>query len=221
MDLNSSLAKARFRHWRNKLDGSLDRREAKYATMFNEAFRGKTGNAPAFFPVAGAANYSLLYTLLRCITELPVTRVLELGMGQSTLLLEALGVNAVSVDHEKPWVERMASQVRHECVHAPLVSKHVHGQDLQCYDFAPSHFDMVLVDGPQGTPRRSRWGALDILDNCLGEDFLVIFDDAARKGEQDTVREFFSSRKAEVHLIQGSDAQIVAYTPKFSVVKYF
>lgn len=218
---NRLLAKARFRHWRSKLDGSLDRREAKYATMFNEAFRSKTGNAPAFYPTAGAANYSLLYTLMRCHTELPVSRTLELGMGQSTVLLSALGVEAVSVDHEKPWVDRMAGQVRHACVHAPLVARNVHGHNVHCYDFTPSKFDLVLVDGPQGTPRRSRWGALDILDNCLNDEFIVIFDDAARKGEQDTIREFLCSRDAEIHLVQGSDAQIIAYTRKFSVVKYF
>lgn len=221
MSLNGMLAKARFRHARNKFDGSLDRREAKYATMFNEAFRDKTGNAPAFFPTAGAANYSLLYTLFRCLTELPVGRTLELGMGQSTLMLNALGVDAVSVDHEKPWVERMTARVKHDCVHAPLVAREVHGHDTQCYDFPPSHFDMVLVDGPQGTPRRSRWGALDLLDQCLGDQFIVIFDDAARKGEQDTVRAFLNGRNADVHLIHGSDAQVIAYTPKFSVVKYF
>lgn len=221
MATNGLLAKARFRQWRNKIDGSLDRREAKYATMFNEAFRSKTGEAPAFYPTAGAANYSLLYTLMRCLTELPVSKTLELGMGQSTILLDALGVDAVSVDHEKPWVERMAERVKHPCVYAPLVERQVHGYAVPCYDFVASQFDMVLVDGPQGTPRRSRWCSLDILDKCLGDEFIVIFDDAARKGEQDTVREFMTRRNAELHLIQGSDAQIIAYSPKFAVVKYF
>lgn len=221
MAANTILTKARFRHWRNKIDGSLDRREAKYATMFNEAFRKKTGEAPAFYPTAGAANYSLLYTLMRCVTELPVSNVLELGMGQSTILLDALGVDTVSVDHEEPWVNRMGEQVKHRCIHAPLVQREVHGFKVPTYDFAPSKFDMVLVDGPQGTPRRSRWCALDVLEKCLGDEFIVIFDDAARRGEQDTVREFLQSRDAEIHLIQGSDAQIIAYSPKFAVAKYF
>ena len=221
MAANGTMAKARFRHWRNKIDGSLDRREAKYATMFNEAFRSNTGEAPAFYPTAGAANYSLLYTLMRCLTELPVAKTLELGMGQSTILLDALSADAVSVDHEKPWVERMAGRVKHPCVHAPLVERQVHGYAVPCYDFVASQFDMILVDGPQGARRRSRWCSLDILDKCLGDEFIVIFDDAARKGEQDTVREFLTSRNAELHLIQGSDAQIIIYTPKFAVVKYF
>jgi hypothetical protein len=221
MVANGLLAKARFRHWRNKVDGSLDRREAKYATMFNEAFRKRTGEAPAFYPTAGAANYSLLYTIMRCVTELPVTRVLELGMGQSTVLLDALGADTVSVDHEEPWVQRMGEKVKHQCVYAPLVERQVHGFAVPAYDFAPSKFDLVLVDGPQGTPRRSRWCSLDVLDKCLGDEFIVIFDDAARRGEQDTVREFLKSRNADLHLIQGSDAQIIAYSPKFAVAKYF
>lgn len=221
MAVTGLLAKARFRHWRNKIDGSLDRREAKYATMFNESFRKRTGESPAFYPTAGAANYSLLYTIMRCVTELPVSRLLELGMGQSTILLDALEVNAVSVDHEAGWVERIAEQVKHPCIHASLVDRDVHGYVVPSYDFVPSKFDMALVDGPQGTKRRSRWCALDVLDKCLDDEFIVIFDDAARRGEQDTIREFLEGRNAEAHLVQGSDAQIIAFTPKFAVAKYF
>ncbi len=215
------FAKARFQNLRTRFDGILERREAKYATMFNEAIGKHVETVPAFYPTAGAANYSLLYTILRCITELPVKNSLELGMGQTTLLFDALKTDITSVDHEAGWVERMGERVSHKCRHAPLVEREVHGHVAKCYDFQPLIYDMVVVDGPQGEPRKSRWGSLAVLDLCLGDEFLVIFDDAARIGEQDTIREFLKHRAAGVHLIQGRQAQIILYSPKFEAVKYF
>lgn len=221
MSVDSLMAKARFRHFRNKIDGTLDRREAKFATMFNEAVGKHVEHVPAFYPIAGAANYSLLYCILRCVTELPVSKSLELGMGQTTLLFDALKTDITSVDHEAGWVARMGERVAHECVHAPLVDRYVHGTHALCFDFDPDTYDLVIVDGPQGLKRQSRWGSLEVLDKCLGDEFLVIYDDAARKGEQDTIREFLRHRNAGVHLVQGNQAQIILYSPKFSAVQYF
>src|SRR3546814_16016062 len=45
-------------------------------------------------------------------------------------------------------------------------------------------------DGPQGSARNSRWGALEILERSLADEFIVIFDDAERRGEQEPAMEF-------------------------------
>ena len=43
-----------------------------------------------YYPVGWAANHSLMYLIARCFIELPVVNVLELGGGQSSILLSQL-----------------------------------------------------------------------------------------------------------------------------------
>jgi len=43
-----------------------------------------------FYPVGGAANYSLFYIILRTVADFPLKKVVELGAGQTSLLLDAL-----------------------------------------------------------------------------------------------------------------------------------
>ena len=49
------------------------------------------------------------------------------------------------------------------------------------------NFDLLLVDGPVGTDRFSRFGCLELIRSHLSKDFLIIMDDGQRRGEQDTV----------------------------------
>ena len=43
-----------------------------------------------FYPVGAAASYSLMYLLTRVLAELPVRNVVELGSGQTTVLIDRL-----------------------------------------------------------------------------------------------------------------------------------
>ena len=79
-------------------------------------------------PDWGAAGPLLLYLLIRALQELPVRRVLELGSGQTTRLLNAwacsAGRNAVTFEHDQRWATAMASEVdatRLSILHLPLV----------------------------------------------------------------------------------------------------
>lgn len=145
--------------------------------------------------VGAAANYSYLYLLLRICTELPVRRVLELGCGQSTLLLDALaereGFEVVSLEHEAAWAQRIQAQCTNARVlEAPLVERQLCGWTASVHDpeaVDRADVDVLLVDGPQKSKRRSRWGALHWLERLDSQDFLVIFDDAERRGELDTI----------------------------------
>ena len=47
-------------------------------------------------------------------------------------------------------------------------------------------FDMILVDGPQGTRRWSRLGALALVPHLAKGDHLMILDDTHRYGELQT-----------------------------------
>lgn len=171
----------------------LHGRELVYQNIVHRDLQ-RLGIDQPLYAVGGAANYSYIYLLLRACTELPVRNVLELGVGQSTLLLDALGKQrgfaVTGLEHDAGWATRIGEQCEHvRVLQAPLVQRRVCGHHAEAYD-APDlsgEFDLVLVDGPRGRQRNSRWGALEWVGERLAEDFLVIFDDAERRGELDTI----------------------------------
>jgi hypothetical protein len=67
------------------------------------------------------------------------------------------------------------------------------------YDFYSSvpdrRFELMLVDGPPGVPRFSRFGCVKYALRNLGPDFLIIIDDFDRIGEKDTATRLFNHLK--------------------------
>lgn len=151
-----------------------------------------------FQPVGHAANYSLLYCLLRMFSLCDIRSALELGCGQSTRLLAALvkpsGAGLLSLEEDGGWAERVAAETGAAILHAPVVPTKVGGRTCRFYplDRLPDgrRFDLVLVDGPIGTRRWSRLGAVTLIPRLDPEGWTVIFDDAQRPGEHDTIRAF-------------------------------
>jgi predicted O-methyltransferase YrrM len=179
-------------------------RESKINPALEEIYRhlfvrdiARAGIDDVFYPVGSAANYSLLYLVWRCVRDLPIAAVLELGAGQSTLLLDkarpALGAGFAvrTIEHDAFWAQAVAQNVTHEVVQAPLVPLQIGGRTIAYYDLAQvigdaQRFDLVIVDGPpaaNGDTRYSRTGCVAVLERCLAEDFVVIVDDAERAGE--------------------------------------
>lgn len=179
-------------------------RETKVNPALEEVYRylfvrdiGRAGIDDVFYPVGSAANYSLLYLVWRCVRDLPITAVLELGAGQSTLLLDKarapLGARFAvrTIEHDAFWAKAVADNVAHTVVEAPLVPARVAERDIAYYDLARiaaegERFDLVIVDGPPAATadtRYSRIGCVAVLERCLADDFVVIVDDAERDGE--------------------------------------
>ena len=170
--------------------------EIVYRDLFLRDLR-RLGIEDAFYPIGSAANHGLLYAITRAFAEFPVASVLELGCGQSTLLLGELdrklnrAASIRSVDQDPQWVERLRPRVGHEVVVAELVPKTIRGHSIRHYrdgyfDRAKS-YDLVIVDGPSvpagAEAAMARLGALEVIETSLAPDFIVIVDDAERKGE--------------------------------------
>lgn len=50
-------------------------------------------------------------------------------------------------------------------------------------------YQLIVVDGPFGADQpQPRTNIIGLVDNNLADDFVIIFDDAERAGEQDTIR---------------------------------
>lgn len=174
-------------------------RDPALESIYRDLFRrelAKLGETDDFFPIGGAANYSLLYLILRIGREMRPRSVLDIGAGQSTLLWSMLKAHGfvgsiVTLESDADWGARIGAQVAHEVRVTPLATRQVAGRAVRTYDWdrvrdgAP--FDVIVCDGPNGTPRHSRSGILTMLDDTLPEDVALILDDAERIGEQDTI----------------------------------
>jgi hypothetical protein len=63
--------------------------EAVYQRIFERDLE-QVGATNKFYPVGNAANYGLLYFILRVVREVQPSSILELGAGQTSLLFEEL-----------------------------------------------------------------------------------------------------------------------------------
>lgn len=211
----------RLNRWR-WATGTLPASELFYLQLFDGAVARAGLAVPPLYPVGSAANAGLLYAVFRLADEYPDLAWLELGAGQSTLLLDALAKAgrigaALTLEHDAGWGGRIGAQVGHEVRTNPLRRAEVQGVTAETYDFTPERrYDVVVVDGPIGTPRRSRWGALQILESTLADEFVVIFDDAERPGERETIARFLAMQPATSHVfIHAMKSQCLVFSEKY------
>lgn len=219
------LLTLRWVHWLNRRRftlGTVSSAELHYLAIFNAAVARSGLDVPPLFPVGRAANSSLLYLIFRLLRDFPRLGILELGAGQSTILLEALhraglATSVTTLEHDQTWAASIGSNVGHEVLTAPLRRESVLGVETEIYDTAlAARFDCMIVDGPVGAARQSRWGTLKLLQQNLAPEFVVIFDDAERPGERDTIGRFLELHpEAEHSFVHASKSQCVVFTPKY------
>ncbi len=190
----------------------------------------------SLYPLGSAANYSLLYLIDRIIEENIISRCLEFGIGQSTLLLSALRENKdfdlISVDHDQYWIDQMRGKVSHKLIHAPLRKTNFSGVTTEFYDMgfltAEDRFDLVIVDGPPAfmTDKFARIGVLEVAKEHLMPDFVIVMDDAERVGEQTTIevlRQTIADTGESFHecTTEAQKHQHVFCTDKFQQVSFY
>jgi predicted O-methyltransferase YrrM len=215
----------RWVHWLNRRRftlGTVSSAELYYQAIFDTAVARSGLDVPPLFPIGSAANYSLLYLIFRLLRDFPRLGILELGAGQSTILLAAmhragLASAITTLEHDPGWAEAIRDKVGHQVLVAPLRQESILGVMTECYEVElTGRFDCILVDGPIGTPRQSRWGALQLLQQNLAEDFIVIFDDAERPGERDTIERFLLLHPSAEHsFIHAAKSQCIVFTGKY------
>jgi predicted O-methyltransferase YrrM len=211
----------------------LQGREIVYQSLVHRDLDRLEINEP-FYPLRSSATYSYLYLLLRAAQELGELRILELGAGQSTVLLDRLAekfpLQCTTLEHDADWVDRIGGRVRQRVLHAPLVARTIHGHTSDVYDSGVleqgQRFNVILVDGPRSSRRRSRWGALEFVQNWLEPEFLILFDDAERRGELQTIGSALQMLDARdcrygSQLTRSINSQFLIATEGFQAALYF
>lgn len=188
--------------------------------------------------MGAAANHSLLYVLARLLRGFRFASILELGVGQTTILLDRLiarlGVDTLltSVAHDPEWAKIVGARTGRPVALSPLVPGHCYGVAFSGYATLPAierPLDLVIIDGPPANdPRRcySRLGCVDLVLPRLAGEFVIMVDDAARVGELHLVNVLRRCLGQEGHrlhesVVRADKCQHLLCTPTFRAAAAF
>ena len=222
------VLRTRLKEFVRRLDGGARAAsmEAVYQHIFERDLSSINAGGVRFYPVGSAANYGLLYVLLRAALDYPIKEVLELGAGQTSVLFDLLVKHGVlksfvrTLEHDEIWAGRVSQLVSHDVIRTRVVPKQVQGMQIAGYDFSPltkSSIELLVIDGPpagQVENRFSRLAAVELIDWINPSSFIIVVDDAEREGEILLARSIQSSLAArkisfQVGGVVSNKAQII------------
>ena len=191
------------------------------------------------YPVGGAAEPLLLYLLLRTLNELPVRHVLELGAGQTTRLLDgwagaAPGRRFTTFEHDPWWARTVRDGIAAdggEVLDLPLEPTETPSGTGAWYAPPPpgtlpeGGVNLVVVDGPVGVSRFSRYGIVPHLAEWLADDWSVIWDDLHRPGDVESFAAFIDRLRTggvphDHRVLDGVRRVGIVYSPSFVALQY-
>ncbi|NHJ32075.1 MAG: hypothetical protein FK732_04365 [Asgard group archaeon] len=155
------------------------------------------------FPDGFAANASLLYLLFKILQKVKPKSILELGSGQSTKLTtryvkENEKTHITILEDSNVWHKETKRNIftsnRTRYIHTSLEQTKFGKRKCFWYstkilDEEDKTYDLILVDGPIGTRRHSRIGIANFIPKIIdSKNYIIVFDDAARIGELDTIK---------------------------------
>lgn len=179
-------------------------KEFIYQSKFKKLLKRKNWDDIKIKPWGYAANWSLLYFLIKLLDEKKPNKILELGSGETTKLLfryikENISSDVIVLEDNIEWFNNnkmnfIAERFSYLC--KPLKELEVNKRicNWYSYDFLDlsqqeKKFNLVLIDGPKGIRRFSRLGIIKYLPDILDQtNYIIIFDDSSRKGEEDTIK---------------------------------
>ncbi len=181
-------------------------KELNYAHLLHDGMRESFWLKNQTFDLHNwAANYSFIYLLFRILDRIEPQNILEFGLGQTTKLTTQYIVHKnpkahLSVcEHSLDWIK----------IYRPELPKHKHIRinhlDLEYFGYrrqrndkyagllelvGDQKYDLIIVDGPVGGGKNlPRSNVVDLIGHGnLAEDFVIIFDDAERVGEKNTIK---------------------------------
>lgn len=218
--------------FRNNIEPRIEALHAEqiFQGLFDQQCR-RLGHPNDYYPVGAAAGYSLMYLTTRMLTELPIHRIVEMGSGQTTLLIDRIrsgNSTHVAFEDNATWAQLLEPRLtRCDYRLRALTAKQFDGVDFRGYsDLNVEPFDFLLVDGPNGTDSHSRYDCLSLIDANPESEFIVVIDDASRKGERETVaaiQRLLTGKRFDFKLnhLQRRTTQAVFTTPRFRAASYF
>ncbi len=185
---------------------------------------------PLSSPNGGTASFSLLYILLSILRDEEINRIMELGVGKSTVLLaqyaEHFKKELSLIDDDEYWLQQTSKKSSYVLpVYAKLSPITVDNKHISWYKCLPpsSNVNLLIIDGPMAYANRikyNRIGALNWIPEILGDEFIILIDDTNRAGERLLVKEIVkkldrNGLAAGKREIIGGNSQTIIATKKY------
>lgn len=193
----------------NKAAAEINNRqtaEVLWAEIFSDTIQNSSWlSDKTFSPGRWAVGYQYLYAMYRILNETKPMQILELGLGQSTKMIAQYAqykkAEHIVVEHDSSWADFFKNSFSMpECSKIEICEltfvPYKKEQAIRVYDglkerLGNKKFDFISIDAPRGGDMKqyARIDILQMLPDCLGENFVILLDDYNRSGEQQTVRE--------------------------------
>lgn len=183
--------------------------ELVWSQVYHDTIRGSEwlSQEQPFSPGRGAIGYPVMYVMYRVLNEIRPKSILEMGMGQSTKMIGSYAAfmdgksRHYVVEHDPEWINFFTNHFKlaeaTEIVKCDItdVNVEVDGKTTNITSYVGlkeqiegKKFDFIFIDGPYGyrSPDYSRVDILDVLPQCLEEQFVIMMDDCDRNGEMNT-----------------------------------
>ena len=185
-----------------------------------------------------AGGYAFFYVLNRILHDYKPKSILEFGLGESSKFISTCIAHYLQgsiyhiIEQDQNWLETFHD---HYKLHpntrvsvCPLVLKTIKGFESKCYkDFSKvvsKPYELYVIDGPYGSERYSRYDVIEAISHLTAvNDFIILFDDCDRIGEQDTLSDvlaYFKNKEIKVHhaLYQGQKNLAVVGSSKYPFI---
>lgn len=217
--------------------------EVLWAQIFNSTIRGSQWLSldTEFSPGRYAIGYPALYILYQTLNYARPTRILELGLGQSTRMIGRYAEYQMNrtdckhtvVEHDMEWIEFFLSnsdipsteivkldmiEVDTEYPGAGMTKLNLYSGFLE--SFKNETFDFIFIDGPIGSDEISRIDILNLIPMGLKNNFVIIMDDYNRIGEQRSISLILAAlRESSIEyytgIYEGEKSTLVITTKKY------
>lgn len=160
---------------------------------------------PSISPGRWAVGYNYLYVMSRILNDIHPKSILEFGLGVSTSLISAyvkyfedIAVRHMVIEHDNDWIRfytnshEMSKHTKvllHEIEWCDDFQDYARYKDLQ-KSIGSKKFEVISIDAPFGTTRggiSNRADIIEFLPDILERDFAIVYDDANREGEKNTI----------------------------------
>lgn len=185
----------------------MQNNELIYSNVFNSTISNSEWlHDRAFSLIKGAANYSFMYCLYYVLNEIKPDNILEFGLGQTSKMTTQYAKHFNKclkiVDHNQEWIDffskKLTANDKTSIFYKDLINTEINGVVSDKYAsldniVTDNKFDLIIIDGPIGGDREyPRTNILDLIpDNINPDNFIIILDDAERKGEINTANLIF------------------------------
>lgn len=216
--------------------------ELEWAHIYHDTIKDKEWlKNLSISPGRWAANYSLLYILVRILAEYKPKKILEFGLGESSKIVSSFLENALHesaqliIEQDQTWIGSFQSRFnlssKSSIMHLHLEEKSVNGFPVNSYKDIKEKineiFDLYIIDGPFGSKNFSRYDICLLCEKLQkGDEFIILIDDYNRIGERETANDLINQLEAKGiklnnGIYKGNKSQILITTERYRFASSF